>query len=155
MSEFTKHFHLCYFLSCVLAGPGSQAPCHPPAPASHAWDTALRLSVRWLCPACLQADASLQIHLPVLLPLMRRVSQIARLSQRGLKDSASSCEHERVKENKKTCWSGKERLIFFPCYILILYILLKFYFCMFYFMYHFGNVCCCCCCCCSTNTVCL
>ena len=95
-------------------------------------------------------------HLPVLLPLMRRVSQIARLSQRGLKDSASTCEHERVKENKKTCWSGKERLIFFPCYILILYILLKFYFCMFYFMYHFGNVfCCCCCCCCSTNTVCL
>ncbi|XP_055410667.1 microtubule-associated serine/threonine-protein kinase 4 isoform X3 [Bubalus kerabau] len=45
-------------------------------------------------------------HLPVLLPLMRRVSQIARLSQRGLKDSASTCEHERVKENKKTCWSG-------------------------------------------------
>lgn len=90
-------------------------------------------------------------HLPVL-PLMRQVSQIARLSQRGLKDSASICEHERVKENEKNCWSRKERLIFFPCYVLILYILLKFYFCMFYFMYHFENFCCCCC---STNTVCL
>ena len=31
-------------------------------------------------------------------------------------------------------------LIFFPCYVLALYVLLKFYFCIFYLMYHFGNV---------------
>ena len=45
-----------------------------------------------------------------------------------------------MEENKRKT-AGHIGKDFFPCYVLIRYILLKFYFCMFYLMYHFVNFC--------------